>query len=214
MICIANKNVLKYGIPRGVCGVYMIKNKITDDFYIGSSVEIEGRLSTHFGRDAKRYINHPLYQAINNYDFEDFEFIVLEECKPEEKIEREQFWYDKLNPTYNIVRPTENNFIYPEVLHRASINSNTAEKVQKRKELYNTEKYQKIFRENTKYKMKSVNMIKDNIVIKTFECLRDASRYITENTNYKGKNKTSKIKAVCDGERISAYGYQWEYNKV
>ena len=76
MICIANKNVLKYEIPRDVCGVYMIKNKITNDFYIGSSV------------------------------------------------------------------------------------------------------------------------------------------YITENTNYKGKNKTSKIKAVCDGERTSAYGYQWEYNKV
>ena len=75
MICIANKNVLKYGIPRGVCGVYMIKNKITNDFYIGSSVDIEGRLSTHFGRDARHYINHPLYQAINNYDFEDFEFI-------------------------------------------------------------------------------------------------------------------------------------------
>ena len=52
------------------------------------------------------------------------------------------------------------------------------------------------------------------LVIKTFECLRDASRYITENTNYKGKNKTSKIKAVCDGERTSAYSYQWEYNKV
>ena len=76
MICIANKNVLKYGIPRGVCGVYMIKNKITNDFYIGSSVEIEGRLSTHFGRDAKRYINHPLYQAINNYDFDDLYKII------------------------------------------------------------------------------------------------------------------------------------------
>ena len=96
----------------------MIKNKITNDFYIGSSVDIGGRLSTHFGRDAKHYIDHPLYQAINNYNFEDFEFCVLEECKPEEKIEREQFWYDKLNPTYNIVRPTENNFIYPEVLHK------------------------------------------------------------------------------------------------
>ena len=32
------------------------------------------------------------------------------------------------------------------------------------------------------------------LVIKTFECLRDASRYITENTNYKGKNKTNRAK--------------------
>ena len=30
----------------------------------------------------------------------------------------------------------------------------------------------------------------------------------------KGKNKTSKIKSVCDGERKSAFGYSWRYKKV
>ena len=101
-----------------------------------------------------------------------------------------------------------------EVLKKASLNSNTPQKVQQRKELYLTEKYQNLFKEKSKWKMKPVHMIKNNEIIQTFESLQEASRYITKTTEYKGKDKTAKIKAVCDGERSLAYGYQWEYNKV
>lgn len=211
---IANNKILKYGIKRGTCGVYMITNTVTNDFYIGSSIDIESRLSNHFNRDKRLYPDHSLYIAITNYPFECFKFEVLEECSPEDKIEREQYWYDKLHPTYNMVRPTENNFIYGSVREKSIAKSQTPEKIQLRKERYHTEQYQLLFRENTKYKMKSVNMIKDSVIIQTFECLQDAARYITQTTNYTGKNKASKIKAVCDGERPSAYGYQWEYNKM
>lgn len=211
---VKNKNKLKYGVKHGICGVYMITNIVTKDFYIGSSIDIASRFSNHFNRDKKLYPEHPLYVAINKYPFECFEFTILEECSPNDKIKREQYWYDKLHPTYNMVRPTENNFIYKEVLKKASLNSNTPQKVQQRKELYLTEKYQNLFKEKSKWKMKPVHMIKNNEIIQTFESLQEASRYITKTTEYKGKNKTAKIKAVCDGERSSAYGYQWEYNKV
>ena len=41
----------KYGIGYKVSGVYKITNKITGDFYIGSSVKVVNRLSNHFNRE-------------------------------------------------------------------------------------------------------------------------------------------------------------------
>lgn len=43
--------------------------------------------------------------------------------------------------------------------------------------------------------------------------LGEAGRWIKENTKYKSKNPVSKIKAVCDGERPTAFGYKWRYKK-
>ncbi len=166
------------------------------------------------GRDARRYPEHPFYKEVHEYGRENFEFTLLEECEREKLIEREQYYYDLLKPQYNKVRPTENNFIYEEVRKKASQNSNTPYHIEKRKELYNSPKYKDYFRKVHVDKMKPVEMIRDELVIKTFISMQEASRYITENTDFKGKNKTSKIKAVCDGERKTAYGFEWRYSKV
>ncbi|WP_165571661.1 hypothetical protein, partial [Cytobacillus praedii] len=106
------------------------------------------------------------------------------------------------------------NFIYKEVQEKATKNSNTPELVEKRKKLFNSPQYQELFRTMHTSKMKPVDMIENNEIIKSFISMQEASRYITDNSNYKGKNKTSKIKAVCDGERKSAYGFEWRYSKV
>ena len=198
------------------CGVYKITNLITNEFYVGSSYDVRARYSCHMGRDARKYskLGHRFYVDIIKYGKENFKLELLEECKREDKIEREQYWYDKLKPTYNKVRPEYNNFKYKWIQEKATTNSNTEEHVQKRKELYNTDEYKEYFRNVHVSQMKSVIMIKDGIEIKTFKSLQEAGRYISETTEYKGKNKTSKIKAVCDGERPSAYGYEWRYSKV
>ena len=47
--------------------------------------------------------------------------------------------------------------------------------------------------------------------IMNFESLQEASRWVTEHTNYKGKNKSSKILECCKGTRKSAFGYKWRY---
>ena len=56
-------------------------------------------------------------------------------------------------------------------------------------------------------------MYNDNISL-TFESMSDCAKWITNNTTFSDKNKVSKIKAVCDGERPSAYDYKFEYIKV
>lgn len=201
-------------MKRGISGVYKITNMINGKFYIGASVDIDMRYTTHMGRDARKYKYHPFYIDIVEFGKENFKIEILEECDRNKLLVREQFYYDELNPDYNIVRPAENNFIYKEVQERATKNSNTPELVEKRRELYNSPEYQQLFRTMHTSKMKPVDMINDNEIIKSFISIQEASRYITENSKYKGKNKTSKIKAVCDGERNSAYGYEWRYSKV
>lgn len=57
-------------------------------------------------------------------------------------------------------------------------------------------------------------MIKDGLVVEKFISIQEASRYISKNYSYIGKNKTSKIKDVCDGNRRTAYGFVWRYSKV
>lgn len=202
-------------MKRGLIGVYKITNIINGKFYIGSSVDVSNRYSTHLGRDARDYQNkHPFYSEIIKYGKENFVLELLEECDRELLIEREQYYYDKLKPVYNKVRPAENNFVHKEVQEKANRNSNTPELVKRRKELYNSPEYLDLFRHMHVNKMKSVDMIENDLLIRRFISLRDAARYISENFDYKGKNKTSKIKAVCDGERKTAYGYEWRYSKV
>ena len=200
-----------------ICGVYKITNVITGDFYIGSSVDVYSRFTLHMKRDVNRYApkNHPFYVDILNYGSENFKLEILEECNREDKIKREQYWYDELHPTYNKVRPTECNFIYPEVRELSNKISHDEEHMRARKELYNSPKYKEFFRTIHKDKMKPCIMmdLNGNDLLE-FISFQEASRYITENTNFKGKNKSSKIKAVCDGERTTAYGFKWKYKNV
>lgn len=201
-------------MKRGISGVYRITNIINGKFYIGASVDIDMRYTTHMGRDARRYVNHPFYKDIREFGKENFEIDVLEFCEREKLLEREQFYYDELHPEYNLVRPAENNFLYKEVQEKASKNSNTPYHVKKRKELYNTPEYKEYFRRVHTTQMKPVEMLLNGEILKSFISLQEAARYISDATEYKGKNKTSKIKAVCDGERKTAYGYKWRYSKV
>ena len=195
--------------------MYKITNSLTGEFYIDSSINVKSRFSNHLNRDARRYYGkHKFYTDIIDIGKEYFITEILEECNKEILIEREQYYYDTMNPTYNMVRPTECNFIYSSVRDKAVKMASSPEVVAKRKELYNTEEYVELFRKVHIEKMKPVYMIKDGEIINEFISMQEASRYISETTNFKGKNKTSKIKAVCDRERPTAYGYVWRYKDV
>lgn len=204
-------NNLKYGIRSKVCGVYLITNKITGDSYVGSSVDIAQRCSNHFNRDARKYPNKPFYRDTLHYGYENFEFIVLEECERSILIERELYYYHKLHPTYNVVTPSENNFKNPEVRKLAIEGTKRTHNL---KEKYDCDEYRTLFRSMHVKRMKPIEMLKDGVVIKEFISIREGARWCDENTEFKGKNKTSKIKSVCDGERKSAFGYSWRYKKV
>lgn len=85
-------------------GIYLIKNKITGDSYIGSaSKSISSRWGYH-KRDLRANKHHSsrLQNSWNKHGEESFLFEIIEECLPSACIEREQFYIDSLNPTFNM----------------------------------------------------------------------------------------------------------------
>lgn len=84
-------------------GVYKIVNLTNNKIYIGSSRDLGSRRSGHFC-DLKNQVHHCVYlqRVYNKLTEEDFSFEVIEFCKEDLLIEREQYWIDLLKPEYNI----------------------------------------------------------------------------------------------------------------
>lgn len=84
-----------------ICGIYMIKNKITKQIYIGQSRDIKARYRSHRSdlRNNK-HSNEHLQNSWNKYRESNFIFRIIEKTKEECLNERERFWikhYDSNN---------------------------------------------------------------------------------------------------------------------
>lgn len=93
-----------------MCGIYLIRNIITNKVYIGQSINIKQRWSEHKARAFNPNNNcyhKPLYLSMRKYGLEAFVFEVLCECSPEELDDKEKYYinqYDCIVPKgYNIL---------------------------------------------------------------------------------------------------------------
>ena len=83
-----------------ISGVYKITNNITGDFYIGSSKNIEKRWHEHKSPSVhKQQPNSKLYKGMASYGLDNFTFEIIE--KTDNLKEREQYYIEHLNPSYN-----------------------------------------------------------------------------------------------------------------
>lgn len=77
------------------CGVYQIKNKVNGKVYIGSSKNIYERWKQHIKKLNKGNHDGEHFQnAWNLYGADNFEFTIIEECEPEIRFKREQYYMD------------------------------------------------------------------------------------------------------------------------
>lgn len=86
-----------------ISGVYKITNNITNECYIGSSKDIKERWHSH--RNPATWKQHPnskLYKDMAKFDRDNFVFEIVEETNNLK--EREQYWIDRLEPGYNVMR--------------------------------------------------------------------------------------------------------------
>lgn len=89
-----------------ITGVYVIKNIADSECYVGSSSEhIPKRWRLHIKMlKENRHHSIILQRAWNKYGEKNFKFETLEECPPENCINREQYYLDTLAPKYNICK--------------------------------------------------------------------------------------------------------------
>lgn len=74
-------------------GIYLIKNKITNECYIGQSKDINKRWNNHKNNVGNSKYN--LYSDISFYGLSNFDFSVIEECGISELDSREMYWIKK-----------------------------------------------------------------------------------------------------------------------
>ena len=88
-----------------ISAVYKITNKVTKDFYIGSSKNVKQRWANHKCPSKwNEHLNNPMYLDMQKYDVDKFEFQILKEVKPEQLKETEQQFIEMMKPTYNSYR--------------------------------------------------------------------------------------------------------------
>ena len=88
-----------------ICGIYMIKNKINGNIYIGQAADIYERWKEHISLLRRgKHINNHLQRAWNKYGSDNFEFSIVEECSENALNDREIYWiaeYDSYHNGYN-----------------------------------------------------------------------------------------------------------------
>lgn len=90
---------------RGKSGIYLMTNLINNKTYIGSSVNLGRRFTCYYSfNHIKRWKTSNICKALIKYGYSNFQLTILEYCTPEKCIEREQYYFDKLKPEYNILK--------------------------------------------------------------------------------------------------------------
>lgn len=119
-------------------GIYKILNKVSGDFYIGSSKNIDKRISNHFKSLEKgKHHSQRLQRAWDKYGKDSFVSEIIEFVEPCNLLKIEQNYLDNLNPPYNM-RSTANgglDFHTEETkakISKASIGKKRSEEVKKR----------------------------------------------------------------------------------
>ena len=102
-----------YSSLRNKSGAYMFINNITKDLYIGSSMNLTSRMTSHFYHSksetkGKTIIN----RAMNKYKLKNFSLGLLEFCikDPIFCLKIEQKWIDHYKPSYNILKVAGSSF--------------------------------------------------------------------------------------------------------
>ena len=87
-------------------GIYKIENNINHKIYIGQSIDIEKRWLHHkfLGQNLKDYdTSYYIHAALNKYGVENFEFSIIETCKPDELNDKEYIGFLNIIPVQIIL---------------------------------------------------------------------------------------------------------------
>ncbi len=130
--------------------VYRWTNMKNGKTYLGSTSNAKSRLSTYYDNFTLNSINMPIYKAILKYGHSNFIFDIIEYCKPEETVQREQYYLDHFDFDYNVLEKANSSLGYKhteETIEKMKGRQNllgykhTEETIEKLKELQTNKKH-------------------------------------------------------------------------
>lgn len=92
--------------PKKIVGIYGLRNKVNDKWYIGQSIDIHHRWNNAYKLMHCEY-QKKIYRALKKYGYDAFDKVILEECVEDMNIlnQREEYWilyYNSIKNGYNI----------------------------------------------------------------------------------------------------------------
>jgi group I intron endonuclease len=197
------KNILKD--TKGLSGIYLILNKVTLDFYIGSA-------STN--RFYARFSNHLIYfsgskiikHAVKKYKIDNFAFIIIElfpdivnKENNKNLLNREDFYLKSLLPNYNILTEAGSTFGYKHTeIDRLKMKANYS--LERRLRIGNLNKEKNLSRETIeKMREKALNREKRKFSKEAILNMKKNSKpIILYNLNYTVFGEYSSIRNAAD----------------
>lgn len=180
--------------------VYGIKCKTTGKTYIGSTSNLQHRLSKHFSLlYANEHRNWDLNNDFQKYGYNDFEVQILEVISNKEDLtDKEKEWQIKygIDNLYNLKISHE---YVDERLKQMHANSDkSSHKTKEYREKMSSIKSNKIIQY-------AYDGVKDEWI--PYKLYNNMNEVIEHNPNFKGQL----IRGVCNGSKNTAYGYKWKY---
>jgi hypothetical protein len=109
-ILYSNTDIMKSQIIKDnkkKCGIYLWTNILSGKIYVGSSTNLGIRFKDYFNyshiSNIKRS-NSNIHKALIKYGYSNFQLEIIEYCKADKCIEREQYYIELLQPEYNILK--------------------------------------------------------------------------------------------------------------
>lgn len=85
-------------------GIYRWINKLNNNTYVGSGLNLSKRIGEYYSQSELQRNPRPIHAALLKHKYENFKLEILEYCRADELITREQYYLDLLEPEYNILK--------------------------------------------------------------------------------------------------------------
>ena len=223
-------------------GIYLIKNLISGNCYVGQAKNIASRIRQHLGSAysmPKKDYNTPLHAAFRKYGLDNFELEILQKCEYSELNSLEEYWvakYDCFKNGYNqtaggkqsirhIKLTQEDVKEIRSLLVEAKLNyDQIAEKYNICKDLvyrinagraWVDSSYSYPIREmllSEKHQFRGTCVVKKDL--KSKEILMKYPNTAIAAIELGNRNNSPHIVECCNGKRSSAYGFNWEWEEI
>lgn len=175
----------------GRSGIYKWVHIEYGKSYIGSSSKLNIRLRQYFNFNHISYPkrNMVIYKALLKYGYAAFRLEILEYCSPEVLLEREQFYFDLLNPEYNILKIAGSplGYRHSEAAKKLiSIASKDREVLESTRDLKREALLGKVFDQERVDKMRLSNILRKSVIVTNketgeiieFSSMTEAGKYL------------------------------------